>query len=95
VELPALHGLHHWRDAGAASWYDFAAAIAEEATSAGLLTKPVEIAPIGTSDYPTPARRPHFSLLDCSNTWQQLGITPPHWRVNLRKMIAELEEEHG
>jgi dTDP-4-dehydrorhamnose reductase len=94
IELPAVHGVHHWRDAGAASWYDFAVAIAEEATAAGLLSRPIEIAPIPTQDYPTPARRPSFSLLDCTDSWQQLGITPPHWRVHLRQMIAELKEDH-
>jgi dTDP-4-dehydrorhamnose reductase len=93
VERPAVQGLHHWRDAGAASWYDFAVAIAEEATAAGLLKQPVEIAPIATHEYPTPARRPSYSVLDCGSTWQQLDMTPPHWRVHLRTMIAELKED--
>lgn len=92
---PDLHGLHHWRDAGTASWYDFAVAIAEEGLAAGLLARPVDVVPISTSDYPTPARRPAFSLLDCSHTWRQLDITPPHWRVHLRAMLAELKESHG
>jgi dTDP-4-dehydrorhamnose reductase len=93
VERPAVQGLHHWRDAGAASWYDFAVAIAEEATAADLLKQPVEVAPIATHDYPTPARRPSYSVLECSSTWQQLDMTPPHWRVHLRRMIAELKED--
>jgi dTDP-4-dehydrorhamnose reductase len=94
AERPALHGLHHWRDAGTASWYDFALAIAEEGLAAGLLPRPVDVVPIRTSDYPTAARRPGFSLLDCSDTWQQLELTPPHWRVHLRAMLAELKESH-
>jgi dTDP-4-dehydrorhamnose reductase len=93
VDLPGMQGLHHWRDAGASSWYDFAVAIAEEATLEGLLDRAIEIVPIATKDYPTPARRPSFSLLDCTDTWQQLG-TPPHWRVHLRQMIKELHESH-
>lgn len=95
VERPALQGLHHWRDAGAASWYDFAVAIMEDATAQGLLAQPVEVVPIETRDYPTPARRPSYSLLDCADTWRQLQLTPPHWRVNLRRMLAELKEDHG
>jgi dTDP-4-dehydrorhamnose reductase len=86
VELPDLHGIHHWHDAGVASWYDFAVAIAEEAQTLGLLEKPVLVKPIGTADYPTPARRPAFSLLDCTDTWKALG-TPPHWRAQLRQML--------
>ena len=90
-----MHGLHHWRDAGAASWYDFAVAIAEEAAALQLLTRPVSVLPIGTADYPTPARRPAYSLLDCATTWQQLGHSPPHWRAQLRAMLLELKEDHG
>ena len=61
--LWALHaagatGVHHWTDSGAASWYDFALAIQEEALVLGLLSRNVPVIPIATSDYPTPARRP-------------------------------------
>jgi dTDP-4-dehydrorhamnose reductase len=87
VAKPDLHGIHHWRDAGVASWYDFATAIAEEAQSQGLLARPVKVKPIGTRDYPTPARRPAFSLLDCSATWGAIG-TPPHWRTHLQQMFS-------
>ena len=90
VERPHLSGVHHWRDAGVASWYDFAVAIAEEAQALQLLPQPVTITPIETRDYPTPARRPAFSLLDCTQTWRELDLAPPHWRVNLRRMLAQL-----
>ncbi|RYG68103.1 dTDP-4-dehydrorhamnose reductase, partial [bacterium] len=95
AERPEISGLHHWRDAGAASWYDFAAAIAEEATALGLLTTAVDVVPIRTLDYPTPARRPSYSLLDCTQTWGALELRPPHWRVQLRRMLAELKEGNG
>src|SRR5690606_163718 len=65
---PALSGVFHWSDAGVASWYDFAVAIAEEAAVGGLLAAPVDVIPIRTRDYPTPARRPAFSVLDKSAT---------------------------
>ena len=87
VDRPGMHGIHHWHDAGVASWYDFAMAIAEESRVQGLLSRPVSVRPIETKDYPTPARRPHFSLLDCTGTWQLLG-TPPHWREQLQHMLA-------
>ena len=95
VERPQLSGVHHWRDAGVASWYDFAVAIAEEAHALGMLSQAVTVLPIETRDYPTPARRPGFSLLDCTQTWRELDLLPPHWRVNLRKMLIELKERNG
>lgn len=85
-----LSGVHHWTDAGVASWYDFAVAIQEEALAAGLLDQPVPVAPIRTEDYPTPARRPAYSVLDKTATWQDLGLTAPHWRESLRAMLGEL-----
>jgi dTDP-4-dehydrorhamnose reductase len=95
AQRPAVSGLHHWRDAGAASWYDLAVATAEEALSLGLLPHAVQVEPIRTQDYPTPARRPSYSLLDCTETWRQLELTPPHWRVQLREMLAELKVVNG
>jgi len=47
------------------------------------------IRPITTADYPTPARRPAFSLLDCRATRAALGDEPVHWRANLRLMLKE------
>jgi len=82
-------GIHHFTDAGIASWYDFAVAIAEEARAMGLVEAPARIVPIATADYPTPARRPAFSVLDKSATWALLGRPAPHWRVNLRANLQE------
>ena len=92
---PDLSGIFHWTDAGVASWYDFAMAIAEEARQTGQLTAPVQIDPISTSQYPTPARRPSFSVLDKETTWEALGTRPPHWRVQLRHLMGELALEDG
>lgn len=93
-----LTGIHHWTDAGVASWYDFACAIFEEARALGLLERDMAIRPIPTSGYPTPARRPPYSVLDKTATWQALGIaSPTHWRHQLRHMLRELRPEgaHG
>ena len=94
-----LPGIWHFSDAGVASWYDFAVAIAEEATCLGLLERSPPIVPIGTAHHPTPATRPRFSLLDSSRTLSTLGLPAIHWRMNLRRMLAELrarrEEEHA
>lgn len=82
-------GVYHHSDAGVASWFDFAVAIQEEALAIGLLDRPVPVIPIPTADYPVPAARPAFSLLDSSATRALLGDRPPHWRVNLRRMLSE------
>jgi len=80
-------GIVHWTDAGVASWYDFAVAIREEAIAAGLPMRAGGIRPIATADYPTPARRPAFSLLDKSGAWAMTGAAR-HWREELRAAIA-------
>ena len=85
-----ISGIHHWSDAGAASWYDFAVAIAELAQDAGLLTNPARIDPITTADYPTPAQRPSYSLLDCTATRRALQLPPLHWRAALRQVISDV-----
>jgi dTDP-4-dehydrorhamnose reductase len=82
-------GTFHHSDAGVASWYDFAVAIAEEAHALGLLARIPTIRPITTADYPTPAKRPAFSLLDCHATRAALGEEATHWRTNLRLMLKE------
>jgi len=84
-------GLRHYTDAGVASWYDFAVAIQEEAMVAGLLGHAVPVIPIATADSPTPAKRPSFSVLDKSSTFEALGGPAPHWRVNLRTMLNEIK----
>lgn len=82
-------GIFHHCDAGIASWYDFAIAIQEEAVALGMLDKAVPVSPVPTSAYPTPAKRPAFSLLDCSATRELLEDGYTHWRKNLRTMLKE------
>ena len=85
-------GVFHCSDNGVASWYDFALAIQEEALSLGLLDKLKPVAPLRTEEYPTPARRPAYSVLDKRATEQQLGYKLPHWRTSLRNMLVELKQ---
>lgn len=80
-------GIYHWSDAGVASWYDFAVAIQEEALQQGLLERAIPIAPIPTRDYPTPAHRPLYTVLDKTATIDEFGLRPPHWRQALRRVL--------
>jgi dTDP-4-dehydrorhamnose reductase len=78
----------HWSDAGAASWYDFAVAIGELAVAAGLLERAATVLPITTADYPTPAQRPSYSLLESTQTRALLRLDPCHWRLALAQVLA-------
>ncbi len=91
LDAAGAKGVHHWTDSGAASWYDFAVAIQEEALAVGLLTRAVPVIPITTADFPTPARRPAYSVLDKSSAVALVGAPAPHWRVNLRKMLGVIK----
>ena len=83
----------HWSDAGVASWYDFAVAIGEEGVAAGLLPAAAAVRPIATADYPTPARRPSYSLLSTATTQAALQMQPLHWRQALRQVLAAVARD--
>ena len=80
----------HWSDAGAASWYDFAVAIGELGVAAGLLERAASVRPLTSAEYPTPAQRPSYSLLDCSASRAALGLEPQHWRAALAEVLAQV-----
>jgi dTDP-4-dehydrorhamnose reductase len=90
AQRPEIHGILHWTDAGHASWYEFAVAIAEEGRAAGVLSTEVKVTPITTADYPTLAHRPANSVLDTRESIAQLQLTPAPWRVNLRATLAAI-----
>lgn len=90
VAKPETTGIHHWTDAGVASWYDFAVAIAEEGALLGLVPPDVTVTPIATVEYPTPARRPSYSVLDKTSLTSR-GLTPLHWRKRLRSVLGEMK----
>lgn len=75
---------------GETSWHGFASAIFEEAVAMGVLEKAPAVLPIPTSDYPTPAQRPAYSVLDIGKLQRDFGITPPHWRDGLRAVLGEI-----
>jgi len=88
-EDSAQPGIYHFTDDGVASWYDFASAIVEEAEAAGIPLKCRAVEPIPTSDYPLPARRPAYSVLDTEKIKRVFGLSIPNWRASLRTMIKE------
>ncbi len=79
-------GTYHFSGAPDVSWADFARAIFREAR------RPTQVTDIPTEAYPTPARRPHNSRLDCTTTELVFGITRPDWKSGLRAVLKELGE---
>ena len=87
-----LVGMHHYTDTGVASWFDFAVAIQNIALDLGLLEKRIPIRPIITADYPTPAKRPHYSVLDKSSLASAIPELPlEHWQAQLKNMMTALK----
>lgn len=86
-------GIYHCTDAGVASWYDFAVAIQEEGLRTGILDRHIDILPIPASDYPTPATRPAYSVLDKNTSYTHGLLKPVHWRTPLRQTIEILTKQ--
>lgn len=80
-------GLYHFQGAPAVSWAEFAEKIFE------IAARPVKVSHIKTEDYPTPARRPLNTVLDCAKIERDFGIGQPDWRKSLRRVIAALKTE--
>ena len=85
---PEIFGTYQYTNSGVCSWYDFAIAIFEEAAKLGFPLKVQRVIPITTAEYPTPAKRPAFSVLSTVKISALLGTYPPHWRQGLRQMLA-------
>jgi len=86
----SLFGTFHLTSAGVTSWFGFAEAIFEEWAARGHVCPCVEA--ISTDEWPTPARRPKFSVLDCTATQDRFGIALPHWRGGLSRCFAARDE---
>jgi dTDP-4-dehydrorhamnose reductase len=85
VNQGVVPGVYHFSDEGVTSWYDFTKAIHR---LAGITTCCVR--PLHTAEYPTPAARPHYSVLDKTKIKQAYGIDIPHWEESLAECIGHL-----
>lgn len=88
---PAPWGTYHYCGAPATSWHGFAEAIFARAQAMGMLATVPMVEPIATAEYPTPARRPANSVLDCRRLAQVAGIFQPDWRLGLDQVLTALE----
>ena len=86
--------IFHWSDAGVASWFDIATEIGDLSLKFNLLKNPGKVLPILSEHYPTRAKRPNFSLLDCSITKEILNIENNYWRFSLSEILQELKSKN-
>lgn len=90
INMTKTSEIYHFTNAGVASWYDLAVTIFEESQKIGFPLTIKQVIPITTADYPTPAKRPTFSVLSTQKTAQTLDQYPPHWRDSLQQMLNQL-----
>lgn len=86
----AESGTWHLVASGQVSWHGFASAIMEDAHALGLLERMPTVVPITIVEFPTPARRPAYSVLDTTRLREDFGIVPPGWRDGLRATLREI-----
>lgn len=86
----ALEGTYHLTASGKTSWHGFASAIFERAAQRGMLAKAPVVYAIGTSEFPTPAKRPAYSVLDNSRFTRTFGHPLPDWQVGLDRTLNAL-----
>lgn len=87
VRKGIVPGVYHFTNEGVISWYDFAKAIHR---IAGIKT--CHVRPLHTAEYPTPARRPHYSVLDKTKIKKVYGIEIPYWEESLKDCLEKIVE---
>ena len=85
IRQGVVPGIYHFSNEGVCSWYDFTKAIHR---LAGITT--CHVKPLHTSEYPTKASRPHYSVLDKTKIKSTYGIEVPHWEDSLRNCISQM-----
>lgn len=82
------NGIYHFSNEGVCSWYDFTKMIAEYAGNTGC-----EIQPCHSDEFPSPVKRPAYSVLDKTKVKETFGITIPYWTESLKKCISNLKNQ--
>lgn len=88
-----LTGAHHLVASGHTSWHGFASAIFTTAHARGLIAHTPRVTAIGTADFPTPAKRPAWSVLDNRGFEQHFGYALPDWQDGLREVVETLSTQ--
>ena len=85
----SLSPILHFANDGEASWFDIAIEIEKIARDLGLIQKPVSINPISSSNYPTKAKRPKYSVLDCKRSFESISFKNSHWKSAIKLLFLE------
>lgn len=93
TEGSANWGVYHCSSRGESNWHEFAESIFSCALEKQILTKSMTVNPIPTSEYPTPAPRPLYSVLNTDKLESEIGTPLPHWKVGLSKVLDYMQEE--
>jgi dTDP-4-dehydrorhamnose reductase len=86
------YGIYHYTDSGEISWFDFAKAIYKQGRNLELIHNEVSINPISTSQYPTPAKRPAYSVLSKDKIKRELGFDIHKWEEGLADFLQNMKE---
>ena len=91
-QRPQQGGIYHLAASGFTTWFLYAKYVLAQASQAqaAIKIKANEVLPISTSQYPTPARRPHNSRLDCTRLQDAFALTLPPWQQGVARMLAEI-----
>lgn len=89
----AMQGVYHLVSSGHTSWHGFASAIFEKAHARGLIPRVPRVLPITTADYPTPAKRPAWSVLDNQGFQQRFGYALADWQEGLDHVLDTLAKQ--
>jgi dTDP-4-dehydrorhamnose reductase len=87
---PHPYGTYHYTNSGTCTWHAFAQEIHRLGLGSGLLERPCEVSPLSTSQYPTKAQRPAYSVLSKEKILADYGVAIPDWKESLAKFIAGL-----
>ncbi len=89
------YGTYHYADSGETTWYEFAREIQRLGISRGRIQRACEIRPLRTEEYPTPARRPSYSVLSKDKISATFGVAIPSWQAGLVEFFDRLDREGG
>lgn len=93
-ELFNIPSIMHWCDIGVASWYDLAKTIGETALEIGIISKSAKVMPINSDKYPTKAKRPKYSILDCTPTQDFINLPPRHWKETIYTILNQMTSNY-
>jgi dTDP-4-dehydrorhamnose reductase len=93
IQRQKLCGIHHLVASGATTWHGFANAIFEEAAAIGLIARSPRVVPITSAEFPTPAMRPAYSLLDNAGFQHHFDFVLPDWQHELRDVMVQLKRK--